>query len=611
MMEMLDRAATVRERWSNIAEMPATAPARSRLGWPGWIAALLALVCASVALSAQAPAAIRFAEIGEKAGVRHVHLTRKFKGANADVLGMFTSGGSAVAVADYDNDGWEDIFVTNSDEGQPNRLFRNRHDGTFEDVTEETGIAGGNDAKSIVADALWLDYDNDGWRDLLVVRFGTPLLYRNEKGNSFKDVTAGAGFTKFGNTIAAIAIDYDRDGKLDVLFGNYFQQENLLALKNPKVLPDNLDDANNGGGLTLWRNEGAGKFSDATAKAGMANHTGWTLDVGAGDFDNDGDPDVYVASDYGRDRVYMNDGPANGVATFTDISDTAIGKDTKKGMNAEVADYDNDGWLDVYVTNITDEYMKECNMLWHNDGVWADGVGTFTDLSKETGSCDTLWGWGAKFADFDNDGWLDLFATNGLRSRSKENYIPLIFEMLIRPGVDFSDVNSWPAIGDRSWSGYQKKKLLRNMDGQVFKEMAAAAGVDNDLDGRGVAIADFDNDGRLDMYQTNADQPSLLYRNETSAVGHWVELNLLGTKSNRDAIGARITLKAGGREWIREVDGGNGYSGQSTMRVHFGLGAAEKIDAVEIRWPSGAKESVAVPVNKLTTIQEGKGVITK
>jgi hypothetical protein len=603
-MMQRDRAATDRERFFRAPGARATAPSRSQLCW---ILTVVGMIVTPIGFRAAENAGIKFSEIGEKAGVRHIHHTRKFKGPNADVLGMFTSGGSSVAVADYDNDGWEDIFVTSSDEGQPNRLFRNRHDRTFEDVTEETGVAGGNDGTSIVSDALWFDYDNDGWRDLLVVRFGTPLLYHNENGNSFKDVTAAAGMDKFGNTIAAIAIDYDRDGRLDVLMGNYFKQEDLFALKDPKVLPNNLDDAVNGGGLTLWHNEGGGKFSDATTKAGMANHTGWTLDLGAGDFDNDGDPDVYVASDYGRDRVYMNDGDGK----FSDISDTAIGKDTKKGMNAEVADYDNDGWLDVYVTNITDEYMKECNMLWHNDGAWANGKGTFTDLSKETGTCDTLWGWGAKFADFDNDGWLDLFATNGLRSGSKQDYIPLVFEMLTKPGVDFSDVSSWPAIGDRSWSGYQKKKLLHNLEGQLFKEIAAVAGVDNDLDGRGVAIADFDNDGRLDMYQTNADQPSLLYHNATGVTGHWVELKLIGSKSNRDAMGARITLKAGGKTWIREVDGGNGYSGQSTTRVHFGLGAVEKINAVEIRWLSGAKELVNVTADRITTIQEGKGVVAK
>ncbi|MBI4476788.1 MAG: VCBS repeat-containing protein, partial [Acidobacteria bacterium] len=361
------------------------------------------------------PATIRFEEIAAQAGVRHLHRTRKFSGKNGDVLGMFTSGGAAVAVGDFDNDGFDDLFVTNSDTGQPNRLYRNNGDWTFTDVTESAGVAGGNDPLSIVADALWFDYDNDGWRDLLVARFGTPLLYRNEGNGKFKDVTQRAGMNRFGNTIAVIALDYDNDGHLDLLFGNYFQPVNLLDLKTPKVLPNDLDNAVNGGGVTLWRNNGDGTFADVTDKAGFANHTGWTLDAGHGDFDDDGWQDVYIAGDYGTDRIYFN----NGDGTFRDATETAIGFDTKKGMNAEVGDYNNDGLLDIYVTNITDEYMKECNMLWHNNG-----DGTFTDLSKETGTCDTLWGWAAKFADLDNDGWLDLFAVNGLRSAGEENYIP-------------------------------------------------------------------------------------------------------------------------------------------------------------------------------------------
>jgi hypothetical protein len=273
-------------------------------------------------------------------------------------------------------------------------------------------------------------------------------------------------------------------------------------------------------------------------------------------------------------------------------------------MNAEIVDYDNDGWLDVYVTNITDEYMKECNMLWHNNG-----DGTFTDLSKETGTCNTLWGWAAKFGDFDNDGWQDLFAVDGLRSAGKENYIPVLLEMIITPNIDFTDVNNWPAIGKMSWSGYQRKKLFRNLGTQAFKEMAAEAGVDNDLDGRGIALADFDDDGRLDIYQTNANQNSLLYHNVSAPAGHWIELKLIGTKSNRDAIGARATLKVGGGQMIREVNGGNGYSGQSTKRLHFGLGKATAIDSLEIRWPSGKTEKVTVPIDRVTTIKEGAGVV--
>jgi hypothetical protein len=536
-----------------------------------------------------------FEEIAAKAGVSAPHHTRTFKGQGADVLRMFTSGGAAVAVGDYDNDGFDDLFVTDSDDGTASHLYHNNGNLTFTEVTARAGVGGGNDPLSIVSDALWFDYDNDGWRDLLVVRFGTPLLYHNEHNGTFKNVTAASGLNSFANTIAAIAFDYDNDGRLDLLFGNYFKPVNLLNLKDPHVLPNDLDQAVNGGGVTLWHNLGNGRFEDVTKKAGLGDHTGWTLDVGHGDFNNDGRQDIYLACDYGTDRIFFN----NGDGTFRDATEKAIGFDTKKGMNVDVADYDNDGWLDIYVTNITDEYMKECNMLWHNN---ADH--TFTDLSRETGTCETLWGWAAKFGDYDNDGLLDLFVVNGLRSGSAENYIPVVVNMITKPGVDFTDVNSWPEIGTMTWSGYQKKKLFRNLDGHTFKEMAAAAGVDNDRDGRGLGVADFDNDGRLDFFQTNANQTPLLYHNTTSRAGHWLELKLIGTKSNRDAIGARVTVTAGGRKMIREVDGGNGYAGQSSQRLHFGLGGEVQIGAAHIRWPSGTEQDVVVPVDKITTITE-------
>ncbi len=316
--------------------------------------------------------------------------------------------------------------------------------------------------------------------------------------------------------------------------------------------------------------------------------------MGHGDFNNDGLTDLYIAADFGTDRLYMNEGRGR----FKDVTAAAIGFDTKKGMNVEVADYDNDGWLDIYVTNIHDEYMKECAMLWHNNR-----DGTFTDLSKETGTCDTLWGWSAKFADFDNDGWLDLYVTNGLRSAGPENYIPVLVQMITAPGIDFSDLASWPHIGTMSWSGYQRKKLFRGLGDDAFKEVAAEAGVDNDQDGRGLAVADFDNDGRLDIYQTNADQPALLYRNVTTGRANWVEL-ALSAVSLREAIGARVTLRAGGRTQIREVNGGNGYAGQSSLRLHFGIGAATAVDSVTIRWPDGALENVSVPVNRLTRVRQ-------
>ena len=557
-------------------------------------AAVFALV--SLTLGAADPPGIKFEDLAAKAGIRVRHHTRQFKGATGDVLHMFTSGGAAASAGDYDNDGFDDLFVTNSDEGTESHLYHNNGNLTFTDVTAKAGVGGGNDPKSIVADALWFDYDNDGWRDLMLIRFGTPVLYHNEKNGTFKDVSSTSGLNRFANTIAAMAFDYDNDGRLDVLFGNYFKPMNLLDLPDPHVLPNDLDNAINGGGVTLWHNLGNGKFEDVTDKAGFGKHTGWTLDVGHGDFDNDGDQDVYLACDYGTDRYFVN----NGNGTFTDMTEKALGGfDTKKGMNVEVGDYDNDGRLDVYVTNITDEYMKECNMLWHNNG-----DGTFTDLSRETGTCETLWGWAAKFGDYDNDGLLDLFVVNGLRSAGPDNYIPVLVEMITRPGVDFTDVRNWPKIGTMTWSGYQKKKFYRNIDGHVFKEMSAAAGVDNDKDGRGLAVADFDNDGRLDFVQSNADQEPFLYHNITTGAGHWIELKLVGSKSNRDAIGARATLKTADRTILREVDGGNGYAGQSTARLHFGLGAQTAVQSIEIRWPSGAVQRLTAPIDRVTTVRE-------
>jgi hypothetical protein len=558
-----------------------------------------------------AHSAIRFEEIGAKAGVRVEHHTRSFHGKNAGILHMFTSGGAAVAVGDYDNDGYEDIFVTDSEAGKPNHLFHNNgvssagaHKGevTFTDVAAQAGVAGGNDAASIVSDALWFDYDNDGKLDLLVARFGTPILYHNEGNGKFRDVTATSGLNKFANTIAVIAVDYDNDGYLDLVFANYFKPVNLLDLKDPHVLPNDLDNATNGGGVTLWRNTGKGSFEDVTEKAGLGKVNGWALDAGHGDFNNDGLQDLYIACDYGTDHVFLN----NGDGTFREVTEKATGWDTKKGMNVDVADYDNDGWLDVYVTNITDEYMKECNMLWHNNG-----DGTFTDVAKETGTCETGWGWAAKFADFDNDGWQDLFVVNGLRSAGPESYVPMLLPFLTTPGVDFSDLNGWPEIGNRSWSGYQKKRLFRNLGSGAFQDVAGEAGVNNNLDGRGIGVADFDNDGRLDFVQTNADQPLLLFHNVTPKPGNWIELKLIGVKSNRDAIGARVTVEAGGLRQIREVDGGNGYASESTRRVHFGLGSGTKLDRVEIRWPSGLKQQVVVPINRISYIEEGTGVVPR
>ncbi len=574
--------------------------------------------------SGVAPSGVRFEERGAQAGVRFVHSTRRFRGRyKHQVLEMFTESGAAVAVGDFNADGWDDVLIPDADAGKTHHLMRNdgRGEGlpTFTEVTDSAGVGGGNDQLSIVVDALWLDYDNDGHLDLYLGRFGTPILFRNggpEAGYRFTDVSAAVGLTQFANTIATIAFDADGDGWLDLMLANYFQPLNLLDLDTTKVLPNNFDYADNGGGVTFLRNlglAGGGRgFVDETAKAGLAHHTGWSLDVGHGDLDNDGDQDVYVAGDYGTDRLFINDGvSADGTITFTDVTEEAIGLDTKKVMNVDMGDYDRDGLLDIYVTNITDEYMKECNMLWHNLG-----DGTFMDLSKESGTCDTDWGWAAKFGDFDNDGWEDLFVVNGLRSRSKvNNYIPVLLDTtIIKVGVDLSDLSSYPDIEDMTWSGYQKQRFFYNLKDGTFKEIATEVGVDNDLDGRGIGMGDFNHDGLLDFFQANVNQPSLLYLGTTPKAGNWIELVLVGTRANRNAIGARVVVEAGGERYLREVNGGNGYSSQSTLRLHFGLGDATRVESIEVRWPgpeARVETFATVPLNAISMIVEGRGGVAR
>jgi hypothetical protein len=500
-------------------------------------------------------------------------------------------------VADYDGDGFEDIFVTDSAEGGRNHLYHNNGDLTFTDVAAAAGLAAGNDAENATADALWFDYNNDGRPDLFVVRFGHSQLFENLGNGKFKDVTRQAGLDRYMNSITAIAFDYDHDGYLDLFVGNYFQPVNLFHPNTPRFFPESFETANNGGGVTVYHNNGDGTFTDVTRKIGLGGLGGWTLDLGHGDANNDGWDDLYIACDFGTDRFFVN----NRDGTFSDRTATAIGFDTKKGMNAEWGDYDNDGWLDIFVTNITDDYMREGNFLWHNNGNL-----TFTDVARETGTWETGWGWAAKFFDYDNDGWLDLYVVNGWVSAGPQSYVPDIFEMIVRPGVDLADARSWPPMGSKSLSGYERKKLFHNEGGQLFRDQAARHGLDSVRDGRGIAVADFDNDGRMDLFVTNANAEPYLYHNVLPTGAHWLELELEGRKSNRDAVGAKVWVTAGGRRLLRFVDGGNGFASQSSKRIHVGLGAATVAERLEVEWPSGLRQSFAgVAADHIYRLTEG------
>jgi hypothetical protein len=550
-----------------------------------------------------------FVEVTEAAGVAAAHRVRSFRHAYAEVMQGYTALGAAVAVGDFDGDGWEDLFVTDSAEDGRNRLYRNRHDFTFAEVAAAAGVAAGNDARNASADALFLDYDNDGRQDLLVVRFGQSQLFRNQGAGSFRETTREAGLEGRRNSVTAVAFDADGDGWLDLLLGNYFGAVDLFSPETPRFFPESFESAANGGGLTFYRSRGrdtSGRvtFVEATAAAGLGQ-SGWTLDVGHGDADRDGDEDLYVACDFGSDRFLVNDG--GGV--FRDATAAAIGVDTKKGMNAEWGDYDGDGWLDVFVTNITDDYMREGNFLWRNGGPPPAGAGggvRFTDVARETGVHDSGWGWGAKFLDFDNDGWQDLFVVNGWVSAGEESYVPVIFDFLLgKP--DLADARLWPPMGGRSLSGYQRNRLFRSQAGELFRDEAARHGLDSRRDGRGIAVVDLDRDGGLDLYVANAGASPHLYRGRPPGAARWVSFELRGGRSNRDAIGAKVWVTAAGRTQLDFVDGGNGFAGQSSRRLHFGLGGAPRVERLEVEWPSGLRQRFGeLAAGRLYELREGE-----
>jgi enediyne biosynthesis protein E4 len=552
----------------------------------------LALLILSTFLSAQSsPSPIaNFTDLADKAGLTMMNV---FGGVDTKKYIIETTG-TGVAIFDYDNDGWPDIFVVNGTtlEGFPagkaptNHLYRNNHDGTFTDVTVQAGLAATGWGQGVCVG----DYDNDGWDDLYVTYYGKNRLYHNVKGvfTEVADKSGVAGTGKAWGSGCAF-VDYDRDGLLDLVVANYVDFDVTTApapgerascmWKGAPVMcgPRGLPGAKN----ILYHNRGEGTFEDVTTKAHIDKTDGhYSLGVSVLDYDDDGWPDIYVACDSTPSILYHN----NHDGTFTDVAVTsgaAFNEDGREqaGMGTTIGDFDGDGRLDIFKTNFSDD----TSTLYRNNG---DGNFTDATVTAGLGLYTKYLGWGTMFFDFDNDGWPDLLLVNGH----------------VYPEVDKFKLGS----------NYEEPRILYHNNGNgTFSDVSASAGagITTPASSRGLAVGDLWNDGKLSALISNMNaHPSLLV-NQVRSPNHWIGIRTVGTKSNRDGIGARVIVKAGKRVLVDEVRSGSSYDSQSDMRIHFGLGAATKIDSLEIRWPSGLVEHFeSVSVDQINTLKEGTGV---
>jgi len=507
--------------------------------------------------------------------------------------------GSGIAFFDYDHDGWLDVYLTNGlrlnekwPVGQEPRshLFKNNRDGTFTDVTEKSGLGqvGWQTGVSVG------DYDNDGWDDLFCGFWGHNALFHNNGDGTFTDVSKKAGVhnERVRWTSGSTWLDYDRDGWLDLFVANFLEfditkvppagtQNSTCMWKGVSVLcgPRGLPSGSN----ILYHNNGDGTFTDVTEKAGIQK-AGPRNSISAVsyDFDNDGWPDIYVAVDSEASVMFHN----NRDGTFTDVglmSGTAVNDEGREqaGMGIGVADYDADGWFDIFKTNFTDD---TCD-LFHNDG-----DGTFSDVTfaSGVGVNNNYVGWGCGFVDYDNDGWPDIVQVNGHVYPEVEQWFP--------------DANF-----------KQKRVVYHNEGNGKFLDVSAqmGSGIAERYSSRGAAFGDFDNDGGIDVLVLNMNDPPSLLRNIGGNKNNWIKIKLIGTHCNRTAVGARVRVLTGKHAQMDEVHTGGSVMSQSDLRLHFGVGQAKTIDLIEVKWPTTwKKEKFAdVEVNQILTIKEGAGII--
>lgn len=504
--------------------------------------------------------------------------------------------GPGIAFFDYDQDGWLDIFLVNGTRhagfppGQEptNHLYHNNRDGTFTDVTQQAGLTHTGWGYGVCIG----DYDNDGYDDLFLTYYGKNVLYHNNGDGTFTDVTEKAGLKQSGIRYGTgcTFVDYDRDGHLDLFVSHYIDLDlaktpvggasRYCMYKGVSVNCGPLGLAKET--CSLYHNNGDGAFSDVTAKAGLKAAGGrYGLSAVAFDYDNDGWPDLFVACDSTPNLLFRNnrDGTFSEVAMEAGVAVNGDGQE-QSNMGAAVGDYDGDGYLDLFLPHFSDD----APILYHNvKGEYFDDLTYAAALAVNTRYvC-----WGVGFADLDNDGWLDIFHVTGTVYPEVEKVIP-------------------------SYKFKDQRVIYRNLGNGTFEEVSDLCGpaILEPHSSRGCAFGDFDNDGSLDILIMNMSEPPSLLKNENRSGHHWLSVKAVGTRSNRSAIGARIAVAAGGRRQTREVLSGSSYISQSDLRQHFGLGQEQKVEQIEVRWPSGQVERVSnVEVDQFVTLQEGRGIV--
>jgi enediyne biosynthesis protein E4 len=500
--------------------------------------------------------------------------------------------GPGVAFCDYDNDGWADIFMVNSgvcDFYQPktplrNALYKNNRNGTFTDVTDAAGVAGGNEFGMGCAVA---DYDNDGFPDILVTAYGRCTMYHNNGNGTFTDVTAQAGVASPGWTTSAVWFDYDNDGRLDLFLCSFVE----FSLKNNVFCGDNklgkrfycIPRVFKPTPSLLYHNNGDGTFKEVSAGTDIHKALGKALGVVATDINGDGRMDLFVANDTVQNFLFANrgNGKWDEIALAAEVGFSVNGT-PRSGMGVDAADVNGDGRQDLFVANVDQEMFS----LYKNDG-----NEFFSDVAAGNGVAQAtrlLSGWGLKFFDYDNDGMVDLFLANGHPDDMIENYSQQVH--------------------------YKEPLLLFHSDGTKLTNISDQAGpaFGKMFPARGLAVGDFDNDGRVDVLIGNNGGAPVLLKNNAGSGNHWIGIRLQGTACNRDGIGATITWSANGVRHSRYKSNGGSYLSSHDMREVLGLGTAAKVDWVEITWPqpSGRVERFSdVPVDRYVTIVEGKGKI--